>query len=296
MDFSALMGRRPWLSQERPSAVVLQEVLAAFQQLHRDRSIAMQVPPGPRHEHRLNAHAHAWPEVFFQISGERSFAIPGTRGLLLGGGQVALIPRGTEHHERISDTGHGHACLVGMCHPGRLSLHIAVRRPDGTQTGVHGEVFRDEGAGTDRLCDELALATDPGVRHALLTVLLAHASRVATGASLVQGGHPPLVDRCLRLVAVDLARPDLGVSDLARQLDCSADHLGRQFQKATGETLVSYVARRRIDLAVDLLADGRASVASVARACGFRDPAYFSRVFRRLRGTSPRGAAAKFPA
>jgi len=182
-----------------------------------------------------------------------------------------------------------------MCHPGRLSAHVAIRSRDGQQMPIHSDLYTDgEGAGTDRLCDELALSDEAEVQAALITTLLAHVRRCTQGASLHAGGNPPLVDRCLRMVAVYLARPDLGVAELAERLGCHPDHLGRVFRTATGETLVGHLARRRCDLAADLLADGRASVASVAKACGFRDPAYFSRVFRRLRGSSPAVTRAAF--
>ena len=43
----------------------------------------------------------------------------------------------------------------------------------------------------------------------------------------------------------------------------------------------------RIERACELLAKGDASVSDVAALCGFKDPAYFIKTFKRTLGTTP---------
>ncbi|MDQ1041120.1 DNA-binding LacI/PurR family transcriptional regulator/AraC-like DNA-binding protein/signal transduction histidine kinase [Streptomyces sp. V3I8] len=74
---------------------------------------------------------------------------------------------------------------------------------------------------------------------------------------------------------------------VAQAAGVSPDHLGKLFQQRYGLTVWDYLTRLRIRRAADRLRSSDDSVQSVARAVGFRDRAYFSRVFRRVTGTAP---------
>ena len=74
---------------------------------------------------------------------------------------------------------------------------------------------------------------------------------------------------------------------VAQAAGVSEDHLGRLFHRELGLTLWEYLTRLRIQRAKERLASSDDSVQTVARAVGFHDRAYFSRVFRRLTGVAP---------
>ncbi|GAA3847770.1 substrate-binding domain-containing protein [Streptomyces sedi] len=74
---------------------------------------------------------------------------------------------------------------------------------------------------------------------------------------------------------------------VAQAAGVSEDHLGRLFHRELGLTLWEYLTRLRIQRAKERLAGSDDSVQTVARAVGFHDRAYFSRVFRRLTGVAP---------
>ncbi|MFI1412210.1 substrate-binding domain-containing protein [Streptomyces sp. NPDC020707] len=74
---------------------------------------------------------------------------------------------------------------------------------------------------------------------------------------------------------------------VAQAAGVSADHLGKLFQQRYGLTVWEYLTRLRIRRAAERLRSSNDSVQSVARAVGFRDRAYFSRVFRRVTGAAP---------
>lgn len=63
-----------------------------------------------------------------------------------------------------------------------------------------------------------------------------------------------------------------------------------RFRRTFGTTPTGYLHRLRIDRASPLL-EGGSSVTDAALAVGFSDPNYFSRVFRRQTGRSPRAYA-----
>ncbi|BCL25365.1 substrate-binding domain-containing protein [Streptomyces aurantiacus] len=74
---------------------------------------------------------------------------------------------------------------------------------------------------------------------------------------------------------------------VAQAAGISPDHLGKLFQQRYGLTVWEYLTRLRIRRAAERLRSSNDSVQSVARAVGFRDRAYFSRVFRRVTGAAP---------
>ncbi|WP_078856748.1 substrate-binding domain-containing protein [Streptomyces sp. NBRC 109706] len=74
---------------------------------------------------------------------------------------------------------------------------------------------------------------------------------------------------------------------VAQAAGVSEDHLGRLFHRELGLTLWEYLTRLRIQRAKERLRRSDDSVATIARAVGFHDRAYFSRVFRKQTGMAP---------
>ncbi len=86
--------------------------------------------------------------------------------------------------------------------------------------------------------------------------------------------------------------PDASVQPLLAGLGVSYEHAARSFAAAFGMAPVKYLAAARVARAGELLRQPGARVAAVAAQAGFRDPAYFARVFRAHTGGSPRRAGA----
>lgn len=82
-------------------------------------------------------------------------------------------------------------------------------------------------------------------------------------------------------------RTGIGRRDLADYLDVTPEHVNLLFRRHLGVTPVSYVRDLRIREARELLQNTPMTVSEVARATGFNDPLYFSRVFRKATGSSP---------
>ncbi len=78
---------------------------------------------------------------------------------------------------------------------------------------------------------------------------------------------------------------------LRRQMESMGyryEHLCRVFKRVFGVPPLQYWQQLRLEKAKRLLAAGGGSVKQVAAELRFRDPAYFSRVFKRYAGQSPR--------
>jgi AraC-like DNA-binding protein len=80
----------------------------------------------------------------------------------------------------------------------------------------------------------------------------------------------------------------LNVTTLAARLNVHRASLHRAFTRAYGVPPVQYLARLRLRLALELLADTHLPVADVAVRCGLTDLSYFSKLVSRHTGFSPR--------
>ncbi len=80
----------------------------------------------------------------------------------------------------------------------------------------------------------------------------------------------------------------LSRSQIAHVLGVSENYLTRIFHQESGIALWDYLNRYRVMQAKELLRNTHDNVAYISSQVGFDDPAYFSRVFRRYVGQSPR--------
>lgn len=101
------------------------------------------------------------------------------------------------------------------------------------------------------------------------------------------GSIPVLLTRFQQLI--DLHYPDhWAVSRYARELAVTPTHLSRLARRATGRPASGLIEERLIREARRNLVYTNLPVSRIAYALGFEDPAYFTRVFTRATGLSPR--------
>ncbi|WP_253380957.1 AraC family transcriptional regulator [unidentified bacterial endosymbiont] len=79
----------------------------------------------------------------------------------------------------------------------------------------------------------------------------------------------------------------LSTSQLAKELHCNADYLGRVFRRTFHLTLTEAIHRQRVRAAEKLLLNDSASLSEVARRCGFNDVGYFRQIFSKHTGLTP---------
>ncbi|MFW5435824.1 AraC family transcriptional regulator [Paenibacillus apiarius] len=77
------------------------------------------------------------------------------------------------------------------------------------------------------------------------------------------------------------------LESLAESLNYSVPHLSALFKKRTGYSPIDYLIQIRIDRAASLLVETAATLREIAEGVGYRDPYYFSRLFKKYRGVSP---------
>ena len=123
---------------------------------------------------------------------------------------------------------------------------------------------------------------------ALLTLLLIDIARLASDVvgDLRRSGEPLLAE-VFTVIDRHLGEP-LSLRDVARELGMTPGHLTTVVRRRTGRTVQEWIIERRMAEARSLLADTDMPVGEIARRIGISDPGYFSRLFRRTHGASPR--------
>jgi len=91
----------------------------------------------------------------------------------------------------------------------------------------------------------------------------------------------------LRHIEDNLDRP-LNISELELMSGLSASTLQRHFKAETALSVMNYINARRMVRAVHLLRSTRESITKIALKSGFSDSNYFTKVFHRQHGCSPR--------
>lgn len=89
---------------------------------------------------------------------------------------------------------------------------------------------------------------------------------------------------------------DFALDDYIHQLPFHYDYVRKLFKKEVGATPLEYMTRLRMNKAATILAyqgEGDYSVSETARACGYDNALYFSRVFHKFTGMSPSAYARK---
>ena len=81
---------------------------------------------------------------------------------------------------------------------------------------------------------------------------------------------------------------ELSLSVLAEVFEKNASYLSNAFKKEVGDTLTEYISKTRIQASLRYFNTTSMSVADVANAVGISDFGYFSKLFKKYVGVSPR--------
>jgi AraC family transcriptional regulator len=103
-------------------------------------------------------------------------------------------------------------------------------------------------------------------------------------------GHQSQIATDLQLATDLLLNHEGGavpIAELAKSLGYSRHHFSRVFKRQTGQTPVEYRDEQRLRHACDLLWRTSHKIKIIAQACGYDDPNYFSKAFRKHFGVSP---------
>lgn len=132
-----------------------------------------------------------------------------------------------------------------------------------------------------------------GVAHRIARHQYEEADAVALRTELAeialgrgQGPAHETIHEAMRLLWGQLERP-VRLTALAAELGYSANYLNDLSRHTTGRSLGRWLGDMRMSRARELLTASELPVGEAGARSGYDDPAYFSRVFRRIHGVTP---------
>lgn len=97
----------------------------------------------------------------------------------------------------------------------------------------------------------------------------------------------PIVSYCLQAIQKNYSDPNFNISNLADSLHLSLSYLSTVFKNATGQNISSCLSAKRLEKAKESLKDLSIPIKDVCDACGYDDPRYFAKVFKKHTGMTP---------
>lgn len=80
---------------------------------------------------------------------------------------------------------------------------------------------------------------------------------------------------------------NITLEEMAKRVGVSSQYLSKIFKEETGQTFVEYLTTLRINRAKDIIQTSDQPIKQVGIIVGYKDPNYFSRIFRSVVGLSP---------
>ena len=80
---------------------------------------------------------------------------------------------------------------------------------------------------------------------------------------------------------------NITLEEMAKRVGVSSQYLSKIFKDETGRTFVEYLTTLRINRAKDIIQTSDQPIKQVGIMVGYKDPNYFSRIFRSVVGVSP---------
>ncbi|MFE6970454.1 helix-turn-helix domain-containing protein [Isoptericola sp. NPDC057653] len=199
-------------------------------------------------------------------------------------GDVVVLPAGAPHEYAADEHDPWTLWWLHAAGPDADELARAARDAAGGPVSH----LRDPAA-VASLVSQVLDALDDGTAGGLVRATgaawhaLAHV--VATGRRS-PGPAPDPVERAVEHLRATTPRRT-SVTALAAMVGLSPSQLGARFRAQVGASPLQYQTRLRLARARELLDSTDLPVATVAQACGYPDPLYFSRQFARAHGASP---------
>ncbi|MBR0407571.1 MAG: AraC family transcriptional regulator [Clostridia bacterium] len=230
-----------------------------------------------RHEMMLavNRHAHESWEFVYCTEGSGAFSFD-DRELTYRKGDVVIIPPLLPH--------------ANASESGFENIHLNISLP--TFSAMEPIIIQDDGNHFLLDAFRAALFHYQCSRPEKAIFLSAYGNLICCylAAYHQERRRSPVVEEIERDILEHFDEPDYELDEYLRSLPFNYDYLRKLFQKEMLITPHQYLNNKRLQVAAEALVAAEltsVSVADVARMCGFREPLYFSRMFKKKYGVAP---------
>ncbi len=263
-------------------AVFTDEKIELFDRQKRDASYIMD-----------QAHYHSKNELYFSKKGKTKYFI-GDEIFILEPGDMIFVPAGSFHK---TDCGVRERILLVFDNDflggsyqkyiESLSKDKLIRiRPD-KLSEINGIFNKIEKEGMNKLENYLELEK-LYLRQLLILVSRYRLQNVSSELSEIYS----IIQNVVKYINENYSS-DLSLPYLAHKYGMSPGYLSRQFKSVTGVGLNEYINISKVTAAAKLLSESNLSVTKVSELCGYNDSNYFSTVFKKYMGTTPKKYSAE---
>lgn len=221
-------------------------------------------------------HSHGYWEILLNLSGSGTAHIGG-KDYSFREGTIFCIPPNM-YHQKVSETGYSDACVFT-----RDFLPLYKDRLN---------CFEDDSSGTFRNLimtayaiqmknEANARAVVNAIGNVLYQLLISWSSR--------PGRRNASVEEFQDLLLKNISNSDFDLASELKKTGYSGSYFRRRFRESAGCSPLQYFLQLRMEYAKKQFEQYHEiyTVKEIAAGCGFTDPYYFSRIFKKFTGQSP---------
>lgn len=105
--------------------------------------------------------------------------------------------------------------------------------------------------------------------------------------SIATNKYREIVDGAVKYIEENFDDEELSLNQLASHVNVSPNHLSTIFSQQTGQTFIKYLTEFRMNKAKELLRCTNMRSSEISEAVGYKDPHYFSYMFKKTVGKTP---------
>lgn len=244
--------------------------------------------------------SHNFYELCCVGKGEVTLELDGD-GHVLTSGDLIVIPPGCKHSYSSKDGNQSRAfviCFECTSHTLRLLSGASFATTEDETYCVKRIIAECKSTFRMNERDQLELLCSPSfggqqaiilqLEYLLIGLLRRHLSEKRSDVVFLskEKFYPDLVDIITDYLR-DNVRQRISLKDVCERFNYSRSFICKIFKEQTGESLISYFNRLKIDEAKKLLCDTDMTVISISELLGFSEAKYFGVTFKKQEGVSP---------
>ncbi len=236
------------------------------------------------------SHRDPGAELLCMMRGRMTLVVAGQPKRDMTAGDFAFVPPGMPHRDVFDPDESPEIFLIQFSWAAQSVFfrRATTGRLEGIDASVRAHTWRTilelrDHSDSDATADVLLARS---LLHALLLRLWCALETDAKPRADASRQHD-LMERARRYLDTHYHEP-IALARMAERLHVSPYYLSRVFSRETGFSLMAYLNAVRMEKAMAMLRAREGNVSEVACAVGYDSAAYFSRVFKRRFGMSPR--------
>lgn len=95
------------------------------------------------------------------------------------------------------------------------------------------------------------------------------------------------IEKALLYISNNFSR-ELSIGNISSHIGLNKNYFSSLFKDKVGESPKEYIIKYRMDKAVSLLKEDKLTISQISRSVGYNDPLGFSKIFKKIKGASPK--------